>query len=69
MKLRTFTHPHVLKNLYDFPAVEHKRRYFKQCLNLFPVQWKSIWSKSTCGSHDLACIIEKLMFKHVLPNN
>ncbi len=31
-KLSSFTHPHVLPNLYEFLSyVEHKRRYFEEC--------------------------------------
>jgi len=29
--LSSFTHPHVVPNLYDTNSVEHKRRYFEGC--------------------------------------
>ncbi len=30
--LSSFTHPHVISNLYEFLSyVEHKRRYFEEC--------------------------------------
>ncbi len=36
----SFTHPHVILKVYDFPSVEHNRRYFEKCLNIS--QWGSV---------------------------